>query len=104
MAECRFFNREHVQASLVQTTDTGRKDCGVLVFRGTAGGLTNWRFNRDIVTGLPPAGHWPHFVHAGLIVKNAGAAAERGLVQAPALLADHAPLNYTTQLPVAFGP
>jgi hypothetical protein len=196
LAERRFFNREQIQAALVETTSTSRSACGVLVFRGTAGHLSNWRFNvdivptawaaggmvhrgfqkllkvvweaidtaldtvdgpvfytghsmggamatlaaslrppqavytfgaprigdaafaetlrgtpvfnvinaRDIVTGLPPAGRWSRFVHAGVIVKNAHASApERRLAQAPALLADHAPVNYTAQLPVAFG-
>ena len=196
MTEGRFFNRQHIQAALVATLGAGRSPCRVLVFRGTAGPLSNWRFNldivptawaaggnvhrgfqrllkvvweaidtaldeldgpllytghsmggalatlaaslrrpqavytfgaprvgdaafaetlrgipvfnvinaRDIVTGLPPAGRWSRFVHAGVIVKNADAPSpERRLAQAPALFADHAPTNYTAQLPVAFG-
>ena len=58
---------------------------------------------RDIVTGLPPAGRWSRFTHAGTIVTNTPAeAVHPHLTRAPAFLADHAPLNYTAQLPVAF--
>ena len=58
---------------------------------------------RDIVTGLPPAGRWTRFTHAGTIVRNTPAeVVSTRLTRAPAFLADHAPLNYTAQLPVAF--
>jgi hypothetical protein len=58
---------------------------------------------RDIVTGLPPSGRWTRFTHAGTVVKNTPVeTVDPHLTQAPAFLADHAPLNYTAQLPVAF--
>ncbi|MBC2713629.1 MAG: lipase family protein [Desulfosarcina sp.] len=58
---------------------------------------------RDIVTELPPAGHWTRFTHAGAIVKNTEFyLPHRIFSQAPSFLAGHAPLNYTAQLPVAF--
>ena len=195
LAERRFFNRPSIQAALVETMETSNDPYAVLIFRGTSGRLSNWRFNldiaptpwhtggkvhrgfnhllttiwqeieetlqkidsplfyaghsmggaiatlaaslrpplalytfgaprigdakfaktlsnvpvfnvtnaKDIVTGLPPAGRWSPFVHPGDIVKNSNIILpERSFTQAPALLANHAPLNYTAQLPVAF--
>lgn len=58
---------------------------------------------RDIVTHLPPAGPFNRFVHAGTMVKNVSVfPPHRMLTQAPSFLADHAPWNYTAQLPAAF--
>lgn len=58
---------------------------------------------KDIVAELPPAGRRARFIHAGTIVRNAEInSPRRGFAQAPSFLANHAPLNYTTQLPVAF--
>lgn len=58
---------------------------------------------KDIVPELPPSGPWSRFTHAGVIVTNSEMAGmRRGIGQAPAFLAGHAPLNYTAQLPVAF--
>lgn len=195
LVERRFFSRPSIQAALVETIASTDNPFAVLIFRGTAGRLYNWRFNldivpapwstggkvhrgfkyllntiwpeicdaldenkfplfytghsmggaianmaaslrppravytfgaprigdaefartlasipvfnvinaRDIVTGLPPAGRWSRFVHAGVVVRNSDMIEpERGFNQAPSILADHAPLNYTAQLPVAF--
>ena len=58
---------------------------------------------KDIVTELPPSWPWSRFTHAGTVVHNIEMAnLSRRLGQAPAFLAEHAPLNYTVQLPVAF--
>ncbi|BBO81437.1 hypothetical protein DSCO28_20030 [Desulfosarcina ovata subsp. sediminis] len=195
LIERHFFNHVHIQAALIETVSGAPSDFAALVFRGTAGRLSNWRFNvdillcpwpsggmvhrgfshlinavwdaiaaplgnltkplfytghslggalatlaaslhapravytfgaprigdaafarhlskvpvfnvvnpRDIVTQLPPTGRRARFVHAGTIVKNADRFTPyRPLGQAPAFLADHAPLNYTAQLPIAF--
>jgi hypothetical protein len=53
---------------------------------------------RDVVTHLPPEGLGPRFCHAGTTIHNgAPYPPRRSLGQAPAFLADHAPLNYTAQ-------
>ena len=55
---------------------------------------------RDIVTELPPSGPWFRFTRAGTGVRNIEAAGDHShFVQAPSFLANHAPLNYTAQLP-----
>jgi len=55
---------------------------------------------QDIVTALPPSWPWSRFIHAGSIVHNIEASrAHTHFVQAPSCLANHAPLNYTVQLP-----
>jgi len=57
----------------------------------------------DIVTELPPTSPWSRFTHAGTIVRTIETTLANGsLVQAPAFLANHAPLNYTAQLPAVF--
>jgi alpha-beta hydrolase superfamily lysophospholipase len=58
---------------------------------------------KDIVPELPPVNRRIRFTHAGTIVRNAEInPPHRGFAQAPSFLANHAPLNYTAQLPVAF--
>ncbi len=58
---------------------------------------------KDIVPELPPGSRRTRFTHAGTIVRNAEInSPRRGFAQAPSFLANHAPLNYTAQLPVAF--
>jgi alpha-beta hydrolase superfamily lysophospholipase len=57
---------------------------------------------KDIVPELPPGSRRTRFTHAGTIVRNAEInSTHRGFSQAPSFLANHAPLNYTAQLPVA---
>jgi triacylglycerol lipase len=58
---------------------------------------------KDIVTELPPVSRRIRFTHAGTIVRNTEVKTpHRAFAQAPSFLANHAPLNYTAQLPVAF--
>ena len=58
---------------------------------------------KDIVTALPPFNRRSRFTHAGTIVRNVEVnSPHRAFAQAPSFLANHAPLNYTAQLPVAF--
>jgi triacylglycerol lipase len=58
---------------------------------------------KDIVTELPPFNRRSRFTHAGTIVRNVEVnSPRRTFAQAPSFLANHAPLNYTAQLPVAF--
>lgn len=60
----------------------------------------NIRNPKDIVADLPPSGRGDRFTHPGITVRNRTIfLARRALGQAPAFLADHAPLNYTVQLP-----
>jgi triacylglycerol lipase len=57
----------------------------------------------DIVAELPPSGRRARFAHAGSLIQNNEVPFSRRLFfQAPSFLADHAPLNYTAQLSVAF--
>ncbi len=57
---------------------------------------------KDIVTELPPVSRRTRFAHAGTIIRNAEVnPRHRAFAQAPAFLANHAPLNYTAQLSVA---
>ena len=57
----------------------------------------------DVITQLPPSRLGFCFVHAGTIIRNEELYRDyRPFVQAPNFLADHAPLNYSAQLPVAF--
>lgn len=193
LVERRFFSRPGVQAMLVDGVADSGTAFAILVFRGTAGRLANWRFNldvfprpwagggkvhkgfdrlittvwddiagaletvdkplfytghslggalatlaaarlapravytfgaprigdaafaatladvavfnvfnpHDIVPQLPPAGRGARFVHAGAIVRNPVAIpSQRPYGPVPGFLADHAPLNYTTGLPV----
>jgi len=59
---------------------------------------------KDLVTGLPPSQPWSRFTRAGTVVRNIEATgAHTHFVQAPAFLANHAPLNYTVQLPEVYG-
>jgi triacylglycerol lipase len=58
---------------------------------------------KDIVTELPPVSRRTRFIHAGTIVRNVEVnSPHRTFAQAPSFLANHAPLNYTAQLPVVF--
>jgi triacylglycerol lipase len=194
LVERRFFNHPHLQAALVETEAVSNTPFTALVFRGTAGRLSNWLFNldmasypwpaggkvhrgfgrliraawepiaadletvttplfytghslggalallaasllppravytfgaprigdaafaeslskvavfnvinaRDIVTQLPPAGHRTRFAHAGIKIRNIDLLPDNPpFIHAPAFIADHAPLNYTAQLPMA---
>ena len=59
---------------------------------------------RDVVTGLPPSRPWSRFTRAGTVVHNIEASgAPASFVQAPAFLANHAPLNYSAQIPDVSG-
>lgn len=59
--------------------------------------------SQDIVTGLPPGGRLLGFTHAGEeIINPCQPASHRFLMDAPAFLAGHAPLNYSSHLPLAF--
>jgi hypothetical protein len=56
---------------------------------------------KDIVPDLPPVNRRTRFTHAGTIVRNEEIRPpHRPFAQAPSFLANHAPLNYTAQLPV----
>ena len=58
---------------------------------------------KDIVPELPPVSRRARFTHAGTIVRNTEIISPYNVfAQAPSFLANHAPLNYTAQLPVAF--
>jgi len=83
----------------------GAPRIGDAQFAATLAGLAVFNvFNpRDIVTLLPPAGRFNPYVHAGTMVKNTPVfPPHRQLTQAPSFLADHAPWNYTAQLPAVF--
>ena len=60
LKESRFFNHPNIQASLVETAVPGKASFAVLVFRGTAGRLSNWRFNLDMAACPWPAGGRVH--------------------------------------------
>lgn len=193
LRENRFFHTRHAQAALVETTTDSRRAFAVLVFRGTSGPLSTWRFNldaapaawpgggrvhrgfktifrniwpemagelqrvrkplfytghslggalailaaaslppravytfgaprvgdagfiaalrparifhvvnpNDLITTLPPVGKWLRFAHAGEIHPNpAHQPAPTRLGDVPEFLAQHAPCNYTAQLPL----
>ncbi|MFO7714541.1 lipase family protein [Desulfosarcina sp.] len=58
---------------------------------------------KDIVPELPPVSRRTRFTHAGTIVRNTEIhSPHHAFAHAPSFLANHAPLNYTAQLPVAF--
>ena len=69
LRESRFFNHPHVQAALVETTDPGPGAFAVIVFRGTAGRLSNWRFNLDMAASCWPAGGRVHRGFGHLIMQ-----------------------------------
>ena len=55
----------------------------------------------DVVTTLPPMGKWLRLQHAGEIHPNASPRRAQPLFRgAPEFLAQHAPCNYTAQLPL----
>jgi hypothetical protein len=60
LKESRFFNHANIQAVLVESTAPGKASFAVLVFRGTAGPLSNWRFNLDMAACPWPAGGRVH--------------------------------------------
>ncbi len=83
----------------------GAPRCGNAAFARTVSHIPIFNVinPNDIVTELPPSGRRSRFIHAGTIIKNENRPISyRVFSQAPAFLADHAPLNYTAQLPVAF--
>lgn len=69
LKESRFFNHPNVQAALVQTVAPGPGAFSALVFRGTAGRLSNWRFNLDMAGCAWPAGGRVHRGFAHLIIQ-----------------------------------
>ena len=56
LREKRFFHTRHAHAALVETTAESRRAFSVLVFRGTSGPLSNWRFNLDTTPADWPGG------------------------------------------------
>ena len=83
----------------------GAPRIGDAAFAQTLAGVPVFNvFNpKDIVTGLPPVSQKTRFTHVGAIVRNIEVKSPRGsFAQAPSFLANHAPLNYTFQLPVDF--
>ena len=69
LKEVQFFNHPNTQAALVETATASLPAFAVLVFRGTAGRLSNWRFNLDIVTCPWPAGGRVHRGFGHLIMQ-----------------------------------
>jgi predicted lipase len=60
----------------------------------------NVRNPHDIVTELPPTRWWSDFAHVGTVVNNMEHnPTRRTFSKVPSFLADHAPINYTAQLP-----
>jgi len=60
LAERQFFSRPSSHAALVETIADDDAAFAVLVFRGTAGGITNWRFNLDMAPCPWPTGGRVH--------------------------------------------
>ncbi len=60
LRESHFFNRPGIQAAIVESEGSDQGAFAVLVFRGTAGRMANWRFNFDIATCPWPAGGRVH--------------------------------------------